>query len=78
MMFLYCKVIDDNAKQRRLKLESDVETATATIDKKTWNVKIDGFKDSLKYIYPKGFVEKFIVSNTQKNPNEMSFAYGRG
>lgn len=78
MMFLDCKVIQDNSKTRTIKLESDVETATAAIDKTNWNVKIDGFKDSLQYIFPKGWVEDFIVNVTKENPDQMSFTYGRG
>lgn len=78
MMFLSCDVLSDDNKTRVIKLRSDVETATATIDKTKWVVSINGFKDSLKYIYPKGWVEKFIVNNTKKHPTETHFVYGRG
>lgn len=78
MMFLHCEVISDDKFTRTLLLKSDVESATATIDKTNWNVKINGFKDSLKYIFPKGWVESFIVNNTKKFPDELTYAYGRG
>lgn len=77
-MFLSCDVLSDDGKTRVIKLKSDVETATATINKAKWVVNIDGFNDSLKYIYPKGWVEEFIVNNTKKYPNEMHYVYGRG
>lgn len=78
MMFLMVDVLSDNDKTRVVKLRSDLETATATIDKTNWSVKINGFERSLKYVYPKWWVEKFIINMAKNNPLEKHCAYGRG
>lgn len=78
MMFLMVDILSDNDKTRVVKLTSDLETATATIDKTNWSVKINGFERSLKYVYPKWWVEKFIINMAKNNPLEKHSVYGRG
>lgn len=78
MKFLYCKVIKDNGRFRTYKLISDLETATLILDKKTWTTTIKGFEDTLKYVYPKSFVDNFVIQGTKNRPDDLEYAYGRG
>nr|DAF09979.1 MAG TPA: hypothetical protein [Caudoviricetes sp.] len=78
MKFLMADILSDDKNSMTVKLTSDLETATMTINKKDWTTKIKGFGRSLKYVYPKFFVDKLVINMIKNNPTEKHFVYGRG
>lgn len=76
--FIAVDVVSDNGKERVYKIESDIEVATLILNKDSLTTTINGFNDTLKYLMSKKFVDDLIVNNYKKNPEQKSFAYGRG
>ncbi|WP_276804556.1 hypothetical protein [Lactobacillus hominis] len=76
----FISVVVDNKKNDiyHLKLQSDLETTTATYDMAQNKLEIDGFNETLKYVMTKDFILNLISKFLIKNPDAKKFAYGRG
>lgn len=78
MHFIAVDVVSDNGKERVYKIESDIEVATLILNKDSLTTSINGFTDTLKYLMSKKFIDDLIINSYKKNPEQKSFAYGRG
>ncbi|WP_283583468.1 hypothetical protein [Limosilactobacillus difficilis] len=78
MGFLVVDVIKIDGNVRRFKLRSDIETATAELNTNTGKLKVDGFQDTLKYVFSFEMLTNRLLKITKSLPEQTHFCFGNG
>ena len=78
MGFLVVDIVHDDQDSYTFKLHSDIENGTATLSKKDHNLVVNGFEDTLKYIFSLGYLKKTLISLTNLKTSQTHFCFGNG
>ena len=78
MGFLVVDITNNHNDFYIFKLRSDIEQATATLNKHSHSLVVNGFEDTLEYIFPLAFLKKRLVELTNLKTNRTHFCFGNG
>ncbi len=78
MGFLVVDIVENNQASCTFKLHSDLETATAIINQQTNDMQIDGFEDTLEYIFSRPYLKHLLVNLMNSNTGQTHFCFGNG
>jgi hypothetical protein len=78
MGFLVVDIVHNNQNAYTFKLRSDIENATATLDKKNHDLIVNGFEDTLEYIFPLAYLKKILIDLVNLKTDQTHFCLGNG
>lgn len=78
MCFLVVDIMENNQTSCKFKPHFDLENAKAIINKQTNDIQIDGFTDTLKYIFSRPYLKHLLVDLMNSNTGQTHFCFGNG
>ena len=75
---LVVDIVQNNANFCVFHLRSDVETATATLNKQNHNLVLNGFEKTLEYLFPLAYLKERLICLANLKTEQTHFCFGNG